>query len=296
MGTISFLAAATSTASSATLSSHSTSSVLPHQLWGPSTAVSLTLTFPSHRATQSRHLCSEPVQGISTLRSRVKYRAQNAPVAFAPLPQRAVTERSLLAAQSHSAHDAERLSGELSLSGLCLPFPCLQQCRIWALVTRGERGKKKREEKNPPPPAEQPLDHNKAGAAAKSREPLLSNAHRALGRPLPQSGRRARGWAQRRAPREQSQGQLSPMGAAVGQAGTGAPQPGRHRSPMHGHFAKHSCSPRAGVPSELNLSSRVPTDPWLAARHSRDGPNCWPTCSRYAALAQAHFSPCCKKY
>lgn len=131
-------------------------------------------------------------------------------------------------------------------------------------LSQEERGKK-REEKNPPPPTEQPLKHNKAGAAAKSQEPLLSNAHRALGRPVPQSGCRAGGLAQHRMPSDQSQGRLSSMGAAMGQAVTGAPQPGRHHSPMHGHFAKHSCKPRADVPSEPNLSSRVPKDPSLTA-------------------------------
>lgn len=69
-------------------------------------------------------------------------------------------------------------SEELSLQRLLFAFP------LSAAASHLDARQKRRKKKNPlPPPAEQPLNQNKAGAAAKSWEALLFNAQHPPARP-----------------------------------------------------------------------------------------------------------------
>lgn len=88
-----------------------------------------------------------------------------------PLPQRDTDESTLLAAQNRSTRDPERLfrRAESPAASVCLSLVC-------SSITSGRSSEEKGKKKTLPPPAEQPLNQNKAGAAAKSWEALLFNA------------------------------------------------------------------------------------------------------------------------
>lgn len=104
--------------------------------------------------------------------SREKFRRKKCTSGFnPPLPQRDTDESTLMAAQNRSTRDPERLfrRAESPAASVCLSLVC-------SSITSGRLSEEKGKKTTLPPPAEQPLNQNKAGAAAKSWEALLFNA------------------------------------------------------------------------------------------------------------------------
>lgn len=122
--------------------------------------------------------------------SREKFRRKKCTSGFnPPLPQRDTDESTHMAAQNRSTRDPERLfrRAESPAASVCLSLVC-------SSITSGRLSEEKGKKTTLPPPAEQPLNQNKAGAAAKSWEALLFNAqHPPAGPASPECQERAQG-------------------------------------------------------------------------------------------------------
>lgn len=192
-----------------------------------------------------------------------------------------------------AAHVTQRgFSEEPNLQRLLFAFP------LSAAASHLDARQKRREKKKPlPPPAQQPLNQNKAGAAAKSWEALLFNAQHPPAGParprVPGAGAGARG-GQRggcRAAEQEASSATSPRASSA----TPRQLVGQNQrcSSVHGHFAELGCSPSChSLPAPVSLQSK--------AEQSKLNPNSAPAtpsepgtdpATLMSPPAQALFSP-----